>query len=219
MGSLVLKVVVVDDHDLFREMLKERLGLVAGVTVVGDYSGAAEMMAHFDKLSPDILILDIDMPGLSVFEAVRQLQNRGFTFRVLFLSAFLRDSYIEQALEVGASAYVVKSQSFENLVEGIRSVSAGRHYFSPEVQARLVISSGGVSLSSGRQTRLHLLTEREVEVLRLLAQAHPKKSIARELDISIKTVDHHATNIMVKLDIHDRVELTRYAIREGLIAP
>ncbi len=207
MGSLVLKVVVVDDHDLFREMLKERLGLVAGVTVVGDYSGAAEMMAHFDKLSPDILILDIDMPGLSVFEAVRQLQNRGFTFRVLFLSAFLRDSY------------VVKSQSFENLVEGIRSVSAGRHYFSPEVQARLVISSGGVSLSSGRQTRLHLLTEREVEVLRLLAQAHPKKSIARELDISIKTVDHHATNIMVKLDIHDRVELTRYAIREGLIAP
>ncbi|NNC92192.1 MAG: response regulator transcription factor [Acidimicrobiia bacterium] len=211
-----ISVVLADDHTLVREMLHDRLrreGMeIAGVASAGDEAVRLAATTH-----PDVVILDIDMPGISAFEAARLVRAASPATRIVFLSAYVHDGYIDQALVVEASGYLTKSEPPDAIVEAIRKVHRGETSFSPAVLARLVVDSAGIRLGSAVQTRYELLTEREREILGYVARGLLQKQIARQAGISVKTVQHHITHTMDKLEIHDRVELARFAIREGLI--
>ena len=211
-----ITVVLADDHALVRNTLSACLnatGEIEVVAEVGDADAAVDaVLAH----KPDVAILDIDMPGLQCFDAARAMKARCPGTQIIFLSAFFHDRYIEDALAVEAAGYVTKGESLQSIIEAIRISVTGGAYFSPEVKNRLVIGEGGVSLATPTATRASLLTAREVEVLRYVARGMAKKEIALTMHLSVKTVDNHCTSIMNKLDIHDRVDLARYAIREGL---
>lgn len=213
-----IRVLLADDHALVRETLFRWL-TNAGITVVAQVSNSDDAISVASREEPDIVVLDINMPGGDVFESARTIRIRSPRSKLIFLSGFQPDRYIAQALAVGALGYVSKGESPESLERAIRAVAAGGVYFSPEVQSRIVIDVDGPRLLEAARTRSSTLTPREVEVLRLLALGLSKKEIADKLDLSIGTVNNHAANLMRKLDIHDRVKLTHFAIREGLIGP
>lgn len=214
-----ITVVLADDHTLVRNTLASWLKSAGGIQVVADIGNADAAVDACIAHKPDVVVLDIDMPGLQCFDAARSIKARCPNTRVLFLSAFFHDRYIEDALGVEASGYVTKGESPTTIVEAIRIAVAGGVYFSPEVKTRLVIDSSGVRLAAKKLTRSSLLTAREVEVLRYIARGMAKKEIAATMHLSVKTVDNHCTSMMNKLDIHDRVDLARFAIREGLAEP
>ncbi len=211
-----ISVLLADDHALVRESLAQWLTSTGDITVVGEVGSADEAVSAAVRLRPNVVLLDIDMPGLHCFDAARVIRSRCPQTRVLFLSAFFHDRYIEQALTVEASGYLTKGEPPNAVVRAVRAVAAGGTYFSPEVQRRIVVDGSGAHLAQPGATRASMLTLRELEVLRYIAQGMSKKDIAAVMHLSIKTVDNHSTSLMGKLDIHDRVELTRYAIREGL---
>lgn len=201
---------------MLRRLLSRRLDAEIDMTVVAAVTDADEATTEAIRLKPDIILMDIDMPGLSCFEAAKTIRQQCPDSRIIFLSAFFHDRYIEQAVAVKAWGYITKNEPEDSVLTAIRKVSAGIAYFSPEVKARIVVDSQGARLASPVKPRGATLTEREMEVLRYLARGMAKKEIARTMHISVNTVNRHTTSLMTKLDIHDRVELTRYAIREGL---
>ncbi len=212
-------IVMADDHTLVRRSVAQLLQRTPGFAVVADVGTADLAIDAAIKHQPDVVILDIDMPGVACFDAARTIQSRCAKTRIVFLSAFTHDRYIDAALEVGAMAYVTKAEPPESVVRAVQSVAGGSTYFSPEVQARIVIDSNGARLTSEARSRASTLTARELEVLRYVAKGMAKKEIAKTMHLSVKTIENHAANIMKRLDIHDRVELTRFAIREGLVEP
>jgi DNA-binding NarL/FixJ family response regulator len=206
----------VDDHSLVRRTLRDRLENEADLRVVADVPDADAALEQVKEHRPDVILLDIDMPGTISFEAARTIRTHYPGTKIIFLSAFFNDRYIEQALAMEAAGYITKSEPPEKVIEGIRQVMAGATYYSPDVQSRLVVDSKGVHLGRDKQSRLSTLTPREMEVLRYIAKGLPKKQIATTMHVSLSTVDAHCARLMNKLDIHDRVELTLFAIREGL---
>jgi DNA-binding NarL/FixJ family response regulator len=214
-----IAVLLVDDHALVRESLRDRLDSEPDLSVVGTASRAEDALEQLAELHPDVVLLDIDMPGTSCFEAARTIRKRLPQARVVFLSAFFHDRYIESALAAEATGYVTKDEPPNVVVNAIRSAASDVAYFSPKVQARLVVDTDGLHLAAGSASRTSLLTARELEVLRHLSLGLAKKEIATLLGVSVKTISRHAENLMGKLDIHDRVELARFAIREGLAEP
>ena len=218
-SSSVIRVVIADDHQLFRESLSKLLQadpMIVVERIVGDAENAVQAAVD---LKPDVVMLDIDMPGLLSFDAADQICRLSPQTRIIFLSAYSNDIHVEQALRVKASAYVTKSQAPQVLVNAIHAVAKGGTYFSPEIRARLVVDDGKVTVNPRAKTRTALLTDRELEILRYLAEGLSKKAIAATMHLSVKTVEGHAQKVMDKLDIHDRVELTRFAIREGITRP
>jgi DNA-binding NarL/FixJ family response regulator len=209
-------VLLVDDHALMREMLSERLANEPDLDVIGAAENADLAVAEAVRLQPDIIIMDIDMPGLHCFDATRTIQARCPDTKIIILSAFFHDHYIEQALAAEAVGYLTKNESVDMIIDAIRDVAAGGSHFSPEVRARIVVDSGGTRLATQRRSRVSTLTPREMEVLRYVARGLSQKQVAETMHLSVKTVHCHCTNLMTKLDIHDRVELARFAIREGL---
>lgn len=214
--SRVTRVLLVDDHAMLRDMLRERLEREPDLQVVGTAARGEDAVALAEKLAPDIVVLDIDMPGQLCFTAAREIRGAHPQTRILFLSAFFHDRYIEDALEVGASGYVTKDESPEVIVGAIRTASGGLAYYSPNVQSRIVVGPDGLQLAQAGSSRAAQLTPRELEVVRYIARGLANKEIALRIDVTVKTVDRHAQNAMDKLDIHNRVELARFAIREGL---
>jgi DNA-binding NarL/FixJ family response regulator len=211
-----IRVLVVDDHALLRTTLVERLRREPGLSVVGTANNADQAIERVMECVPDIILLDVDMPGLSSFEAARTIAWMRPESRIIFVSGFFHDRYIEQALEVKARGYVTKIEPPETIIEAVREVAAGGVYFSGDVRSRIVIEPGGTRLAEEATSRASTLTVRELEVLRYIARGLSKKEIANIMHISVKTVDRHSANLMTKLAIHDRVELARFAIREGL---
>ncbi len=217
--SRVITVVLADDHALVREALANWLREAGDIKVIAEVGSADEALAVAVREKPDIVLMDIDMPGLLAFDAVRTIRTRSPNTRVVVLSGFFHDRYIEEALAAEASGYMTKSEPAEAVVKAVRTVAGGGVYFSPEVQARIVVDSNGARLAEQGSTRAGTLTPRELEVLRYIARGLSKKDIAGIMHLSVKTVDNHSTSLMTKLNIHDRVELARYAIREGLAEP
>ena len=215
MGDLTT-VVLADDHALVRDMLCERLSR-EGMEVVALASSGERAVELASSDPPDVVVLDIDMPGMSAFEAAREVQRVSPSTRVIFLSTFVHDCYVEQALEVGASGYLTKSDPPQAIVDAIRRVKKGGTSFSSAVLDRMVIDRDGARLANGNGSRLGLLTDREREVLSYIARGLSQRQVARLAGISVKTVQHHIMRVMDKLEIHDRVELARFAIREGVV--
>ena len=211
-----IRILVVDDHALVRGALTDRLQREPDLNVVGTAGTADEAIRLAIDTNPDIILMDIDMPGLICFDAAREIATLRPDTCVVFLSAFLHDWYIDQALQVRARGYLTKREPPETVIAAVREVASGGAYFSEEVRSRIVVDSDGARLGESSKSLATTMTTREVEVLRYIARGLTKKEIATIMHISPKTVDKHSTNLMTKLNIHDRVALARYAIREGL---
>lgn len=214
-----ISLILADDHALVRDALARRLDQETDLEVLGVAADAGEATALALSLKPTVVLLDIDMPGMSAFEAASDIRNGSPETRVAFLSGHCRDCYIEQALAAEAAGYITKQEHPEVIADAVRIIAGGRLYFSAEVQSRLVVDTTGPRLADEPLTRTSLLTAREIETLGYIAQGMSKKAMARTMNISVKTVEQHCAHLMQKLDIHDRVELTRFAIREGVIEP
>lgn len=210
-------VLLADDHVMLRESLARVLEATPDLSVVAQVGDAGAAVDRAVALRPDIVLMDIDMPGLVPFRAARLIRGRCPAVRIVFLSAFCYDRYIEQALAVGACGYVTKAQSVTSIVAAVRAVATGRTCFAPDIEARLVVDADGVHLAHPGQSRSAVLSEREAEVLRYLADGLSKKEIATITHLSERTVNRHCTNLMGKLGIHDRVKLARFAVREGYV--
>ena len=211
-----ISVLLADDHALVLRMLRDRLDNEPDITVVAAVGSADEAVGELARLKPDVIIMDINMPGMSCFEAARIIRARCPKARMIFLSSFFNDSYIDQALAVEAAGYLTKSEPPEAVVEAIRAAHKGLRHFSADVEARLVVEEGGIRLAKKGRSRAATLSGRELEVLRYVARGLSRKEIARVARISPETAHRHTINLMRKLEIHDRVELARFAIREGL---
>lgn len=208
-----ITILLVDDHALVRGALAERLNREPDLFVVGGAESANEAICKATENRIDIILMDIDMPGLNCFEAAKRLSVIRPKTRIIFLSAFKHDRYIEQALEVKAHGYLTKRESPEKVVAAIREVAAGGAYFSKEVQSRIIVDETGANLPRSRVSKL---TPRELEVLRYIARGYGKREIGNIMNLATKTIENHTTSLMRTLKIHDRVDLARFAFREGL---
>jgi DNA-binding NarL/FixJ family response regulator len=216
MTNTPIKTLLVDDHALVREALGDKLQQQPDFVIVGCAENGDQALRMAEEFQPDIVIFDIDMPGLDPFEAARQIKSRRPAVHIVFLSGHVQDNYIEQALAIEASGYLTKRESNEALIGALRQIHGGELFFSEEVRRRLVVDVDKIRLSQQPRSRFSTLTHREREILRYIAQGLSKKEIASALNLSVKTVETHSSNLMSKLGIHDRVELARFAIREGL---
>lgn len=212
-----VRVVLIDDHAMVRDSLATWLSQETDIEVVAVAPDADAGTEAVLDVRPDVVLMDIDMPGLSCFDAARQIRRQLPEVHIVFLSAFTNDSYIQQALAVEARGYLTKRETPVAIVEAIRTVVQGGVHFSKEVQGRIVVDGENVRLEqAGEATCGSTLTARELEVLRYIARGMAKKDIGATMHLSVKTVENHSNSIMRKLRIHNRVELARYAIREGL---
>ncbi|MEM9916047.1 MAG: response regulator transcription factor [Planctomycetota bacterium] len=213
------KILLVDDHTLMRETLRDRINQEQDLEVVGSASSADEAVELAGQLSPDVVVMDIDMPGRLCFDAACDIVAMSPEVRMVYLSAFFNDRYIRDALQAHAVSYLTKDEPPEVVVDAIRQAAEGLAYFSPNVRDRLVVGPDNtITLEDNGSptTKTDMLTRRELEMLRYLARGMSKKEIAATIHRSYGTVDKHVEKLMNKLDIHDRVELARFAIREGL---
>ena len=214
-GVQHVRVLIVDDHTILREGLVRCLREVGGIEVCGEASDGRSAVELAEELGPDVILMDLAMPGLNGIDATRKIRKSRPLAKILVLSMYLDDEYVAQALDAGVAGYVLKSAPPEQIVEAVRDVARGRRYFTPEIPQYLIDRAFDARRRPGR--RGPKLTHREREVMKLLAEGNTVKEAARILGLSQKTVDTHKTNLMKKLDIHNRVELVRFAINEKLI--
>ena len=217
-----LRILCVDDHAFLVEGLKARFALEPDLEVVGRLSTANDLVDEVKRTRAEMVLLDIDMPGVDPFEAMKDLRRQCEDVKTIILSAHVRDHYIDAAYKAGAWGYFSKSDETDAIVKGIRTVAAGAFALGPKVQERCEKAKrprpdASRDPSSPPSSKLDLLTPREREVLRLIGRGLTRSDIAKTLSRSPKTIDGHRELIMKKLDIHDRGELVRYAIREGLV--
>jgi len=210
-----IRVLVCDDHQLFREGVKSILNAQPTLEVVGEASDGKEAVDMALKLDPDVVLMDISMPVLRGFEATRRLKRARPCIKVLILTVYGDEDLVTRCLDAGAAGYILKDTPPVQLVYAIEAVNQGQQYMSPSILKGLVRQH--ISQPSGLKSGYELLSDREREILVLLAEGESLKDIATRLDLSVKTVDAHKTNLMRKLDLHDRSELIRYAIRKHLV--
>jgi DNA-binding NarL/FixJ family response regulator len=214
---LVTRILIADDHAIVRSGLKRVLDAKADMEVVAEAEDGAEAVEKSLKEHVDIAILDVSMPRLTGIQAAAELHKREPDVKILMLSMHDSEQFLFESLRAGASGYVLKSGADTDIVDAVRAAMRGESYLYPSVVTTLVrdyVDRGGRG-----EEQFDVLTPRELEVLKLIAEANTSKEIADKLFISIKTVDRHRQNILDKLGMRDRVELTRYAIRRGLIQP
>ncbi|GBE02730.1 MAG TPA: response regulator transcription factor [Nitrospirae bacterium] len=210
-----LKVVLVDDHTIFREGLRCLIEKQPDLEVVGEAADGRKAIHVADELRPDLVIMDVKMPVMNGIDATRQIVDKFSGVKVLALSMYSDTRFVLEMLRAGASGYLLKDSTFEELNRAIRTVVSNKIYLSPGI-ACIVVETLLSQQSSSDSLVFSLLTDREREVLQLLSEGNSTKQIALHLYVSVKTVESHRKNIMNKLDIHTVAELTKYAIREGL---
>ena len=212
---MTIKVLLADDHKIVRDGLRNLLEKHADIAVLGEAEDGREALHLTRKLSPDIVVMDIAMPELNGIEATRQILSEYSGVKIVALSMHSDKRFVSEMLKAGASAYLLKDCAFEELITAIRTIMKGKIYLSPGI-AGVVLADYIRSDRKADQTAFSQLTDREREVLQLMAEGKTTKEVAAHLNLSIKTVETHRMNIMTKLDIHSIAELTKYAIREGL---
>jgi two-component system response regulator NreC len=211
------KVLLVDDHPLFREGIRALLSAESDIEVVGEAADGKQAIELAEKLSPDIVVMDLVMPGMNGMQAAQQLHDKYPDIKVLILSMYDDDEYVCQILKAGASGYVLKRAASDDLLRAIREVEKGGSALHPTVAAKLIKDYVRRTKSTEQRDSGSVLTARESEVLRLVAEGHTNQQIADMLGLGRKTVDTHRTNIMRKLDLHEVTALVKYALKRGLI--
>lgn len=214
-----IRILITDDHALFREALHLMLEAEQDLEVVGQAQDAREALNRVAELLPDIVLMDISMPGLSSIEATQQIKRLYPQIHVLFITMHEDQEYILRCLQVGAAGYVLKDTPSSQLVSAIREVMRGGQYISPLALKKVMVDylGRGRSLKIATISSYETLTAREKEILKLLAEGLSNKEVAVKLNISVKTADVHKSNLMRKLNIHDRSSLIKYAVRNKLV--
>jgi DNA-binding NarL/FixJ family response regulator len=212
-----LRVLVVDDHDLFREGLRNLLE-EQGVNVVGEAANGQTAIRLASELAPDVVVMDLNMPGLTGVETTRQLAGVVPLTRVLVLTISADDDDVMKAVMAGACGYLLKDASIQDLITGIRAAASGESLISPQIAAKVLqrVRSQTTSEDAAATIRAEL-SDREIEVLKLIANGKDNAQIARELFISPKTVKNHISNILMKLQIDNRIQAAVYAVRSGIV--
>ncbi len=211
-----MRVLLADDHGIVRRGLKSILE-EEGLSVVAEAADGLEAVRLLELHRPDLLIVDIAMPRLSGIEVAARAQKLDRAPGVIILSMHSDESYIIRALAAGARAYLLKDATDEDLLPAVRAVAAGKPFFSPAVTAVLVQDYMRTLQKRGLADSYHLLTDREKEVLHLLAEGRSNKEVATLLDLGLSTVETHRGNLMQKLNLHNTAEIVLYAVRKGLI--
>jgi DNA-binding NarL/FixJ family response regulator len=210
-----VRVLLVDDHKMMREGLRALLASVPDFEVVGEACEGRTALDLVRTLSPDVVVMDVGMPDLNGVEATRRIRAEHGRVKVIALSTHTDKRYVHHMLDAGACGYVLKMSAYDELLRAVRAASQGRTYLSPEIAGLVVERSTGPQ--AGRETSaFSSLGAREREVLQLVAEGKTSAETAREMHISVKTVETHRRNIVQKLGLHGTAELTKYAIREGL---
>jgi len=213
----MLRVLLADDHGIVRRGLRALLETEPTLTVVGEAADGLEALRLCQEYAPDILIVDIGMPMLNGIEVTARVQKLERPPRVIVLSMHSDESYILRALAAGARAYLLKDATDEDLLPAVRTVAAGKPFFSPQVTSVLVDDYIRRMQTRGLTDSYHLLTDREKEILQLLAEGRTNKEAATLLNLGLSTVETHRGNLMAKLNLHNTAEIVLYAVRKGII--
>lgn len=213
------QILIVEDHQLFREGLKAMLAPCPEYEIAGEAEDGLEAIRLIRKSKPDLVLLDLSMPKMSGFSVLKEIKAAMPEVKILVLSIHESDQYVLQAFEAQADGYAIKDCSRDELRMAIRSVLAGKKYISPGVAGNVLegYMNGRKTLKS--KSSLDTVTQREREILKLLGEGYQNKEIAEMLSISVKTVEKHRANIMSKLDLHNAAALTAFAFEHGLISP
>jgi DNA-binding NarL/FixJ family response regulator len=212
-----IRVVIVDDHDLFRTGLRNLLS-EQGVQVVGEAANGRDALRQVSELAPDVVIMDLNMPVISGVETTRQLAAVAPLTRVVVLTISADDEDVMNAVVAGACGYLLKDSSIQELVAGITAAASGESLISPQIASKVLqrLRSQGTHADAAKTIRAEL-SDREIEVLKLIANGKDNAQIARELFISPKTVKNHISNILMKLQIENRIQAAVYAVRSGIV--
>lgn len=211
-----INVMVVDDHSVVREGIKMVLGTDPELKVVGVAASGEEAVKEVHEIGPDVVVMDIAMPGLSGFEATRMIREQNPDVKVLALTVHDSEAYVFQMLQAGAVGYVLKRASADDVIQAVKAAHRGEAILHPSV-AKLLITDYLTRVEHGDESSYDSLSEREREILKLIAEGRTNKEIAQMLYLAVKTVQAHRANLMRKLGMHDRTELVKYAIRKGII--
>ncbi|HEX9986125.1 MAG TPA: response regulator transcription factor [Thermoanaerobaculia bacterium] len=211
-----IRILLADDHTLVRAGIRGLVESLHGVEVVGEAGDGYEALTLAETLRPDLVLLDIGMPGLNGLEAAPRLSKIDPSMRVIILSMHISEEYVLQSLRAGAAGYLLKGSAVAELELAIRAVARGETYLSPAVSKRVV--DDYVSRTGGTPDPLGALTPRQREILQLVAEGHTSKEIARRLNLSYRTVEAHRNQLMKRLDVRDLTGLVRFAVRVGLVA-
>jgi two-component system, NarL family, response regulator NreC len=212
-----LRILLADDHGIVRRGLKSLLESQPGLEVIGEAADGLEALRLCSELSPDLLIVDISMPLMNGIEVASRAQKLEPAPGVIILSMHADESYIMRALDAGARGYLVKDATDEDLIPAVRAVAAGKPFFSPTVAAVLMEDYVRQLRARGLSDSYDLLTDREREILQLLAEGRSNKEVAALLDVGLSTVETHRANLMQKLNLHNTAEIVLYAVRKGII--
>jgi DNA-binding NarL/FixJ family response regulator len=212
-----LRLVLVDDHRLLREGLKALFRDTGGLEIVGEAGSGDEALSLIETLTPDVLVTDIGMPGMTGIELAERARQMSPALRILMLTMHANEEYVYQAFRAGATGYLLKDCTATELEFAVRAVAAGDVYLTPRVAKPIVAFY--LRHAEGRHGFLEELTPRQREILRLVADGHTTKEIARLLNVTVKTAEKHRSQLMQRLGIHEIAGLVRYAVRIGLVHP
>ncbi len=211
------KILLADDHQIIRDGLKALIQKEPQFEVIAEAKNGKSTVDLAKKLNPDVVVIDVSMPGLNGMEATIELLEHNPDIKVIALSVHSEKEYVSGMLQAGASAYLLKDSAFRELAEAIQTVTQNQTYISPKIAGTL-IQDYREKLKSEDTSVFNILTKREREILQLLAEGKTVKQIAGELFLSVKTIESHRQNIMNKLDIYSIPDLVKYAIRHGIIS-
>jgi DNA-binding NarL/FixJ family response regulator len=214
-----VRVLLVDDHQIFRDGIVSMFDAAEGVSLIGVLGDPWETLGKIDKLQPDVLVLDLSMPGLSGIELLERLRAKGKEVKALVLSMHTQTDYVKQALAAGALGYLPKQDTTrQELIRAILDVAEGKEYIHESIRQQLDTEGKLANSDTGKSLRdLELLSPREMEVLKLVVEGLSNQEICQKLDVNIRTVETHKTNILQKLDLKNSVELVKFAIRNKLV--
>lgn len=210
-------VFIVEDHTLLRAGLRALLAQNPDLEIIGEADNGRDAIRAIGTMLPDLVLMDLSMPGMNGIEAMLHIKRRTPDTRILVLTIHKTDEYIHESLRAGANGYILKDATHDELQIAIRSVLKGKTYLSPDISDRVINGFLGTAKEADARGGWSALTHREREVLKLVAEGHANKYIADYLCLSIKTVEKHRSNLMKKLDLHNASKLTSFAIEKGLV--
>ena len=213
-----MKILLAEDHTILREGLRALLSADANFEIVGEAQDGREAVRCVEKLKPDLLLMDLSMPRMSGMEAIREIKKRCPEIKIIALTVHKTEEYLLTTLQAGADGYVLKDATHDELIMAINNVMGGKPYLSPGVSDKVIEGYLQAKEKIRSVTSWETLSQREREVLKLIAEGYKNKEIAEDLCISLKTVEKHRANLMKKLDLHNAASLTVFAVQRGLVS-